>query len=191
MSLFPESPRASSIVITSVTSTLTSISHSFRRQARTRGGQRWLLNVAFPPMTRVDFAPVWAFSLSQEGQYGIFTYKPPIYKDTSGSATGTLEVNNIGGYEAGASTINVDGLTGNLKAGDFIKFAGHDKVYMLTADSTTTINIEPPLNANIADDEDIIYTDVPFSVAFASELQEVSTATNGLIGFDIKLVEVL
>jgi len=186
---FPTSPTASSIKITGISPTLTSVTHSLKRQARSRGGQRWLIEAGYPAMTRSEFAPLWAFVNAQQGQYNTFTYKPPIYKDTSGTATGTLLVN--GGDSAGDSNITCDGLTGTLKAGDFVKFAGHDKVYTLTADATTSLAIEPPLMSAVADNETVTYNDVPFTMAFQDDKQELSMGVDQLVGFSIKLVEVV
>jgi hypothetical protein len=191
MALFPTSPTASSIKITSISPTLTSVTHSLKRQARQRGGQRWALELDYPPMTRAEFAPLFAFSVAQKGQYQTFTYQPPIYSDTSGTATGTLLVNNASGYSVGDSTVATDGLTGTLKAGDFIKFAGHDKVYMLTADGSTTLTIEPPLNDTVADDEAITYNDVPFTVAFVNDSQSFGRGAADLHDFSISLVEIV
>jgi len=186
---FPTSPTASSIKITGISPTLTSVTHSLKRQARSRGGQRWLIEAGYPAMTRATFAPLWAFVNAQQGQYNTFTYKPPIYKDSSGSATGTLLVN--GGDSAGDSSIACDGLTGTLKAGDFVKFASHDKVYTLTADATTSLAIEPPLMSAVADNEAVTYNDVPFTMAFVDDKQELSMGVDQLVGFSIKLVEVV
>ena len=188
---YPTTPVANSISITGIAPTLTSVTHSLKRQARSRGGQRWLMDINYPPLTRAQFAPIWAFANKQQGQYGTFTYQPPIYKDTSGTATGTLLVNNAGGYAAGSSTIAADGLTGTLKAGDFIKFAGHDKVYTITADGATSLTIEPALLESVADNEVITYNDVPFTMAFTTDTQEMSVSTGGFVAYQIKLVEVV
>ena len=186
---FPTTPKPSSIKITGINPTLVSLTHSLKRQARNRGGQRWLIEAGYPAMTRSEFAPLWAFVNAQQGQYNTFTYKPPIYKDTSGTATGTLLVN--GGDSAGDSNITCDGLTGTLKAGDFVKFAGHDKVYTLTTDATTSLAIEPPLMSAVADNETVTYNDVPFTMAFQDDKQELSMGVDQLVGFSIKLVEVV
>ena len=188
---FPTTPVADSIKITSITPTLVSLTHSLKRQVRSRGGQRWAIDATFPPLTRAQFAPVWAFANQQQGQYGTFTYQPPIYKDTSGSATGTLLVNNAAGYTAGSSTIATDGLTGTLKAGDFVKFSGHDKVYTLTADGSTSLAIEPALLESVADNEAITYNDVPFTMAFTADTQEMSVSVGGFVAYQISLVEVV
>lgn len=188
---YPTTPVADSIKITSIAPTLTSVTHSLKRQARSRGGQRWLMDISYPPLSRADFAPIWAFAQKQQGQYGTFTYQPPIYKDTSGTATGTLLVNNAAGYAAGSSTIASDGLTGTLKAGDFIKFASHDKVYTLTDDGSTSLSIEPALLESVADNEAITYNDVPFTMAFDNDMQEMSVSVGGFVSYKISLVEVV
>lgn len=184
---FPSTPVANSINISSITPTLVSLTHSLKRQARSRGGQRWTISATYAPLSRAEFAPIWAFAQQQRGQYGIFTYEPPIYKDTSGTATGTLLVN--GGDSAGDSSIACDGLTGTLKAGDFIKFAGHDKVYTLTTDATTTLAIEPPLMSAVADNEAVTYNNVPFTMAFDADIQEMGVSTAGFVSYQISLVE--
>ena len=188
---FPTTPVPSTISIRSITPTFTSVTQSLKRQVRQRGGQRWLISASYPPLNRTEFAPVWAFAQLQKGQFNTFTFIPPVYGNTSGTATGTLLVNNSGGYAVGTTTIVSDGLTGTLKAGDFLKFAGHDKVYTLTADSGTSLVIEPPLLSAVADNEAITYNSVPFTVAFTTDLQEMSVSTNGFVSYKIDLVEVI
>ena len=77
-----------------------------------------------------------------------------------------------------------------MLAGDFIKFAGHDKVYTLTADSGTSLVIEPPLLNAVADDEVITYNSVPFTVAFTKDTQSMGVSVGGWVSYGIDLVEV-
>jgi hypothetical protein len=186
--MFPIIPKPSSISISSISPTLVSLTHSLKRQVRRRGGQRWLLDVKYPLLSREDFAPIWAFSIAQQGQFKTFSYIPEIYGSTSGTATGSIVAD--GTYTAGDSIISTTGLTGNLKAGDFIKF-GHDKVYMVTVDGSTTLNIEPALIEGVSDLEVIIYNDVPFNVAFTSDATNMSVAVNQYISYSLKFVEII
>jgi hypothetical protein len=188
---FPTTPTAKSISITSIAPTYTSVTHSLKRQVRSRGAQRWQIEATYPPLNRTTFAPIWAFAQKQKGQYGSFSYTPPEYSNSSGTASGTLSVNNSSGYSAGDSTITCDGLTGTLKAGDFIKFGGHDKVYSVVADGSTTLTIEPALVADIADDEAVTYNSVPFTMAFASDTQNMAVGVDGFVSYSIKLIEVI
>jgi hypothetical protein len=81
----------------------------------------------------------------------------------------------------------MDGISGTIKAGDFIKFANHTKVYMCTADFTNsgTMTIEPGLSAAVADNEVVTFDDVPFQMRLARDVQEFRIA-----GLDQYIIEV-
>ena len=179
---------------------MVSVSHSLVRQARSRGGaQRWAIEVSYPPnLSRTELAPLFAFALAQRGQYGIFTFTPPtLWSTARGVATGTPLVKLAS--QTGRS-VNTKGwthsVTGILLAGDLIKFNGHSKVYMVTADANSdgsgeaSISIEPALMASPADNEAVVVANVPFSVAFASDIQEFGLQAPGLHSFKVSFVEV-
>ena len=69
--------------------------------------------------------------------------------------------------------------------GDFVKFASHNKVYMVVADATAdgsneaTITIEPPLRTALVDDSVVTYDNVPFTVHLTNDIQEF-----GVVGAD-------
>ena len=192
---FPTSPKPRSIRIKSITPNMVSETHSMKRQVRQRGAHRWVIEASYPAMTREQFAPLWAFVVAQKGQYSTFDYVPEGISNSSGNLVGTLV---SGVASAGASTIaSITGLqSGLLKAGDFIKFSGHSKVYMLTADIETesgfsTINIEPPLSQSVSSDDTIISENVPFKMALSQDQQETSININSMHSFELFLNEVL
>ena len=187
---YPTTPKPSKISISSDSVSFVSVTQNLRRQTRTTGAQSWSFELSYPPLNRSDFAPLWALIISQKGQYSSFAYIPTIYGNTSGSATGTLLVNNGAGYVIGSSSIACDGLTGTLKAGDFIKFNGHDKVYMLTADATTTLTIEPSLITALVDNEAVTYNSVPFTMALDDNVQKMTADNSGFTSYKVKLTEV-
>lgn len=194
---FPSTPALKGLKITSLAPTFISTAHSLKRQARSRGGHRWLMEGEFPAMTRSEFAPVHAFAVAQRGQYETFTFVPPEISSAQGVATGTPLVD--GASQTGRS-VNTKGwtvdVTGILKAGDYIKFNGHAKVYMVTADADSdagglaTLSIEPALVTSPGADEGITVDDVPFTVAFAQDVAETSIRPPLLFSFQISLVEV-
>tara|TARA_B100000519_G_scaffold198474_1_gene207931 strand:- start:598 stop:1206 length:609 start_codon:yes stop_codon:yes gene_type:complete len=154
---------------------------TFRRQVQ---GQRFSFTVAYPPMTRAEFAPVKAFIMKQRNRKENFTVTFPSYFNAQGNETGTLLVN--GSHSATDTTIAIDGFAsdgaGRLKAGDFIKFA-HDKVYMVVEDATSssnasTVTIEPPLREALTDNTSVTYDSVPFNVHLTSDVQEFGTGQN-------------
>ena len=106
---FPTSPAASSVTIKSIEPTLVSVTQNLKRQVRRRGGQRWQLDVEFPPMTRSEFAPIYAFAVKQQGQFETFTYTPPVISTTQGDASESPVVN--GAVSVGASQATLDGFS--------------------------------------------------------------------------------
>ena len=194
---FPTSPAFNSLSISCVQPSFISRSISGRRQARQTHGQYFKMTATFPPMTRAQFAPIHAFVLKQRGQYESFQVVPPVVNAGLGSPAGTPLVN--GADQTGRSVVT-DGWNNAIvifKAGDYLKFANHDKVYTVTADASSsgagaaTIAIEPALITSPANDSAITYTSVPFTVALTTRVQEFSTGTTGLFEFEIDLEEVI
>lgn len=197
---YPANPSFASMKFTSIQPTLVSVSHSLARQARSRGGaQRWGIEGTYPPMLRSTFAPVIGFALAQRGQYETFTLTPPaLWSSARGIATGTPVVK--GAAQTGRTVLTegwTASQTGILLAGDFIKFAGDSKVYMVTADCNSdgagdaSVVIEPALMASPADHAVITVNSVPFTVAFASDIQEFDINTASHHAFSVKFVEVV
>lgn len=184
---FPSSPTPASIKITSVQPTLVSVTHSLKRQARSRGAQRWSIDLSYAALSRSEFAPLYAFSMAQKGQYGTFTFVPPIY----GNAEGDVSACTSAVEAAGSESVTVT-MTGTLKAGDYVRFASHDKVYIVTSDLTGDgeLAIQPPLlEATTA--AAVTFDSVPFTVAFASDVQEFSRGAADLHNFSVSLGEVI
>lgn len=190
MALLPSAAQFENLKIISTSPIFMSVSHSMKRQVRSRGNvQRWAFKGSLVVMTRSEAAELFAFINALSGRLTTFEFSPPEYSNTLGTATGTAAVNNVGGYAAGATSVAFDGLTGDLKAGDFVTFAGHTKVYQLTADSTTTIEIYPALMAPVADDEVITYNGVQFTVALTRDKQEFSAELH-FLNHKMEMVEV-
>ena len=190
---FPTSQGFTAINFKSNTPTLTTETVSgisFRRQI---SSQRWQFTLSLPPMTRAEFAPVYAFMIKQKGSKESFTVVAPEISSTRGSETGTVLVN--GSHTAGDTTIDIDGLNSGLKAGDLIKFASHQKVYMVIDDANAdsngeaTITIEPPLRENLANDEAITYNNVPITVRAVNDIQEFQLGNDPVYRIEIDVVE--
>ena len=195
---FPSSPEPSSINIKSNQTTMVSVSISGRRQARQLQNQRWSMEVGFPPMTRSEFAPIMAFIVSQRGKKESFQFTPVIVDDALGVETGTVLVN--GSHSVGDTTIAMDAFaadgSGRFKAGDFIKFGGHNKVYMVVSDVTSssnaaTVTIEPPLTTALSDNDTVVYDSVPFTVALSNDVQVFGLPSDAFFRYEMKFIEVI
>ena len=195
---FPSSPEPSSINIKSNQTTMVSVAISGRRQARQLQNQRWSMEVGFPPMTRSEFAPIMAFIVKQRGMKESFQFTPVIIDDALGVETGTVLVN--GSHSVGDTTIAMDAFAadgaGRFKAGDFIKFGGHNKVYMVVSDVTSssnaaTVTIEPPLTTALSDNDTVVYDSVPFTVALSNDIQEFGLPSDAFFRYEMKFIEVI
>ena len=186
---YPTTPKFSAVGMESVDPTLFSVTTSGRQQSRKTGNQKWKFTASYPPLTRTEFAPVWAFLLSQSGRHGIFTIVLPELSTTSGTATGTVTTSSS---PVGDSSVTVAGLTGDLKAGDFIKFSGHDKVYALTADRSGngSMAIAPALIYAVTTDT-VIYTNVPFTVRMSNDIQSYKVGKDMLFSNEVDMMEAI
>jgi len=183
--------------IKSIQNTIISKSVSGKKLARQIDGQRWGFTARIITAKRSDvYGELMAFIVKQRSGKENFTIIPPEVEDARGTASGTPN----GTASAGATSITLGGSgTGTLKAGDFIKFASHDKVYMVVADqsdiSTGTLTIEPPLTTAVSS-TDITYDNVPFTVHLTNDIQEFGVVGsdkdgNALYQFEIDVEESL
>jgi len=169
-----------SLGIKSIQNTIISKTVSGKKLSRQIDGQRWSFTARIITGKRSDvYGELMAFIIKQRSGKENFTIVPPEVEDARGTASGTPN----GTASAGATSITLGGSgTGTLKAGDFIKFANHDKVYMVVADqsdiSTGSLTIEPPLITSVSS-TDIQYDNVPFTVYLTNDIQEF-----GVVGAD-------
>ena len=169
--------------IQSIQSTIISKSISGKKLSRTIDSQRWSFTASIITAKRSDvYGELMAFIVKQRSGKENFTIIPPELEDARGSETGSVLVN--GAQSAGDTTIAMDGFAGDgagrFKTGDFIKFASHNKIYMVVADVTSssnaaTVTIEPPLIADIANDSAVTYDNVPFTVHLVNDVQSFGT----------------
>jgi len=188
---YPTTPVFSAVNLQSEYFNLSSQTISGRIQVRNIGGQRFSFSASYPPMTRSEFQPVMAFIIGQRGMAETFTIVLPEVSSASGSVSGTMAANGAGAI--GDTSIAVDGITGDLKAGDVFKFAGHNKVYMATADRSGagTLSFQPALIETVSNNEVITYDDVPFTVRLANDVQEFSVATDLSYSYEVDFVEAI
>ena len=182
--------------------TLVSTTDSGKTYRRQVDGQRWSFTIAYPLMTRADFAPTMAFIVQQRSQKESFTVTFPSYLNALGSETGTVLIN--GAHSVADTTIAMDAFAGDgagrFKAGDFIKFA-HSKVYMVVTDVTSssnaaTVTIEPPLTTALTNNSSVTYDSIAFTVHLTSDIQEFTSGqanSDGvpLIKFEFDVIEAI
>ena len=190
---FPiSSAKFESLGIRSIQNTILSKTVSGKKLARQIDNQRFAFSVRIITGKRSDvYGELMAFIVKQRSGKENFTIIPPEVEDARGNESGTVLVN--GAHAVGDTTIAMDGHnndgTHKFRAGDFLKFASHNKVYMVVADVTSssnasTVTIEPPLLTALANDSVVTYDNVPFTVHLTNDIQEfgvVGTANDGAL----------
>ena len=173
-----------SLGIKSIQNTIISKSQSGKKLARQIDNQRFAFTARIITAKCSDvYGELMAFIVKQRSGKENFTIIPPEIEDARGSETGTVLVNGV--HAIGDTTIAMDAFAGDgagrFKAGDFLKFASHDKIYMVVSDVTSssnaaTVTIEPPLITALADDSLVTYDNVTFTVHLTSDIQEFGVA---------------
>ena len=194
----------STMGIKSIQNTIISKSDSGKKLARQIDGQRFAFTAKIISGKRSDiFGELMAFIMKQRSRKENFTIIPPEIEDARGNETGPVLVNGV--HAVGDTTIAMDAFasdgSGRFKAGDFLKFASHDKVYMVVSDVTSssnaaTVTIEPPLTTALADDSVVTYDNVPFTVHLTNDVQDFGTVGadkdgNLLYQFELDVEEAL
>jgi hypothetical protein len=166
--------------IKSIQNTIISKSVSGKRLVRQIDNQRFAFTVQIITAKRSDvYGDLMAFIMKQRSQKETFTIIPPEIEDARGNESGTVLVNGV--HAVGDTTIACDAFAGDgagrFKAGDFLKFASHNKIYMVVSDVTSssnaaTVTIEPPLLVALTNDSVVTYDNVPFTVALTNDIQE-------------------
>lgn len=189
---FPSSPAPSSVRLSSITPSRVSVTHSLRRIVRSSGAHRWRLEVAWPRLRRELFAPVWAFAIAQKGQVETFEFPLPANMGPRGTAGGNPVVNGAQDIGESIATINWNASETVLRAGDFLRFAGHSKLYMLRQDVTSASNgsaalpIAPALQAGVVHGEGILVAALSMRCAFVSDETPIDIGPHGPGTFSYK-----
>ena len=193
---FPTDPNFKSLVFTDNRPILLNQTLSGKKSARQIGAQYFSFTVQMPPVDQLKAQEIFAFLSKQKGGYENFTIAAPLNNKGNSHSETDIVVN--GATSAGASAVPMDGFSHTnhaLRAGDLIKFAGHSKVYMVQDEVTAsgggaTVNIQPNLVANVADDEAVTTNKPLFNVYLANDEIRYTTDISGFynISFDVREV---
>jgi hypothetical protein len=193
---FPTDPNFKSLVFTDNRPILLNQTLSGKKSARQIGAQYFSFTVQMPPVDQLKAQEIFAFLSKQKGGFENFTIAAPL--NNKGTSKNETDILVNGATSAGASAVPMDGFSHTnhaLRAGDLIKFAGHSKVYMVQDEVTAsggsaTVNIQPNLVADVADNEAVTTNKPLFNVYLANDEIRYTTDTSGFynISFDVREV---
>jgi hypothetical protein len=196
---FPTSKKPSVFNFSSNRPNSTSYTLSGKRSVKQFAAQYFTFSVQMPPMNQADFMEFYSFLVKQKGSFDTFTFQYPL--ENQGVDKGQTDIAVNGSASAGATQVPMDGFSTStndvLKAGDLIKFANHDKIYMITDDENANssgevaaVDIEPPLQAAVVNNEAVTVNQPSFTVALVQDDVLYSTDAAGFftLSFDVREV---
>ena len=158
----------------------------------------WAGTLQFVPGTQAEYRPIQAFFAKARGPLNDFYVQIPGVSNFIGTdGVSTLQTNSSAA--AGAVSVVVNNVSGGasvIKAGNVIKFANHNKVYMVVTTVTAnpgnnTFTIEPPLVTAVPTSTAVTYKNVYFTVFATNELQEFQYTNNGLVAYRVDVQETI
>ena len=197
---FPTSKKPSVFNFSSNRPNSTAYTLSGKRSVKQFAAQYFTFSVQMPPMNQSDFMEFYSFLVKQKGSFDTFTFQYPL--ENQGVDKGQTDIAVNGSASAGATQVPMDGFSTStndvLKAGDLIKFANHNKIYMITDDENSNssgevaaVDIEPPLQAAVVNNEAVTVNQPSFTVALEQDDVLYSTDAAGFFTLSFDVIEVL
>lgn len=203
---FPTSPGFTAINFKQNNQIKRTVTASGRTIRATNSTTIWSGVLSYPAMTLSEWLPIQGFVARANGGLNEFDVIMPTISQNSLGLTG-LNITVASSAAAGTTSVSIENgpsSTKILNPGDIIRFPNHTKVYMVTDNNgvTTdvsglaTINFEPALitAVDVPGDSagEIILTDeVPFRMALTNAVQEFGYRTDGLVGYELDVSEVI
>lgn len=163
------------------------------------GSQYFQLTATFRNLTKANQRALMAHIDEMRGPLTAFEITLPDYLgDSTGAFTGAITL--AATASAGASTVSISSAAANgvivLKAGDLIRFASHNKVYMVKNDVTAvtgneTVNLTQPLRAAVTNTSSVTHQNLTMSVRYSQDIGEFSVDPSEYANFSLEFTEVL
>ena len=204
---WPSSPKFNAINFQINTPTLVTNTLSGLTRRVGMGISFYSFTVKYNNISRYDMGPIIGFIAQQYGPLEKFQIVLPeisytkvgnqtttTVSTTTGTSTWTDGTGSHTGYLAGADNVQVNGVAGGknlLRAGDFFKFANHDKVYMCTTTWTTgnPLYFSGSLVKNVPNGTALVIDQVPFTVILNSTLQQLDVGIGGITQIQLDMKE--
>lgn len=148
---------------------------SGRSYAHHTSGGYWEISIDLLRKSRVEHDKINAFLNARRGQYELFEIELPYYCNSKSSYNSLIQVKDPNQTGSSVTLQNITPNTTALKAGDFIKFENHSKVYMIEEDvvsdslGNATMLIAPNLVISPSANESVVYNNVKFRVRNATD----------------------
>jgi len=159
--------------------------NSLKTIAVATGTQRWEFELTTKFLKALEFRQGWAFLNARGGQAFTFDVRLPEFSKPLGAISGAVK--SLGAYAIGTKNIALSNFTPAV--GDFIRFAGHRKVYQVESATGNNATIYPPLFEAVNLNEVVIADDVPFTVRLTSKVSKLKLDTKKITKLKFKCIE--
>lgn len=145
---------------------------SLRSLSVSQGVQRWEITANINPEN--NSGNFFLHNIRNGKSNPFYVRMPQVYRPDSAKTPKNRTILTDGVISSGATTFNVDGLSGaNLAEGEFVAFSGHDKVYLIIDSGTNGVGVQvyPAIVDNIADNTQLLYGEqVSLKVKYSPDL---------------------
>jgi hypothetical protein len=181
-------PGFKSVSIKSKQPIMTDRTNSGRVIARVHAYHQWLIDISYNPLTKAEFDPIYNFLLHKQGSLKPFYISLPQYR-----AQGPTSKYVSSNADAGAQVI-VANAGSAIKPGMLFRIndpqdSNHEKAYMVTRVSGTSLTITPGLARGVTTGAALDFATPTIKVRQTSDSRDYSLNTNNLYSFSLKLEE--
>jgi hypothetical protein len=160
-------------------------SHSLKTISASTGAQRFGFTLTTGMLRDPELRRAWAFLNALGGQATKFDVLLPMFSQPLGVVSGLVQAPT--NYGIGSDNMSFTNYLPEI--GDFIKPAGHNKVYQIQDTSGSSATIYPPLISPVSLAEVINVTDVKFTVRLDSPISKLKLDTQRTTKLKFKVIE--
>jgi hypothetical protein len=161
-------------------------SRSLIRIQRKTGGHRWEMTLTSTRLNLEDMKPITAAIGAIRNAMDTVELAVPVYSESLAS-TQTASLNRPIGVTSATVTS-----TTNVAAGDYFRFSGHSKIYVVTSvTSGTTFNFFPSLQKAVTAGQTLTFDGVQFTMRLSGDPLSFTASNDNTAVIELDLVEAL
>ena len=184
-------PGFKSVQVSSVQPIMRDRTNSGRIISRSHAYHKWEISLAYNPLTKQEFDPVYNFLLHKRGTLKPFFVSLPQYR-----AQGPTSRIAGGNRAAGSTFMTNSGSSGTaIKPGMLFTIqdsadSSHTKAYMVTQVNSNVLTVSPGMAKAVTAGATLNFADPKIKVIQTSDTRQYSLNVNNLYSFSLKLEEV-
>lgn len=161
-------------------------SRSLIRIQRKTGGQRWEMRLTSTRVNLEELKPILGALGGIRNAMTTVEIAVPVYSDSVATTKTTAASAAIG-----ATTVTVNSTT-DVAVGDYFRFSGHSKVYIVTAiNSASSMSFFPNLQRAVTGGQTVTFDGVQFTMKLSGDPLTFNASNDNTATIELDLVEAL